>query len=271
MDHAFKCVDLLVGLTRKKIVAFGRDPIQDLPLMKYGQEQILAATVLRSKIQSGDTLSDGDADLKYRQWQDAEAKLLQVRMQGDVAIAATFDGFGKSKKDRELLVSEYSQVVRSQPERMVAIAGQLREREKPVVPFSWEVEFPEVFARENGGFDAIVGNPPFAGKNTTINGNAEGYLDYLKEGYPESHGNADLVAYFFRRAFEIIRVGGAYGLIATNTIAQGDTRSTGLRFVCQNGGTIYNATRRYKWPGLAAVVVSVVHIFKQGTSGGKRR
>ena len=28
---------------------------------------------------------------------------------------------------------------------------------------------------------------------------------------------------------------------------------------------IYNATRRYKWPGLAAVVVSLVHIMKIGT------
>ena len=52
------------------------------------------------------------------------------------------------------------------------------------------------------------------------------------------------------------------GLIATNTIAQGDTRGTGLRFICNNGGVIYNATRRYKWPGMAAVVVSVVHIMK---------
>jgi hypothetical protein len=46
------------------------------------------------------------------------------------------------------------------------------------------------------------------------------------------------------------------------TIAQGDTRSTGLQFICNNGGIIYNATRRYKWPGLAAVVVSLVHILK---------
>jgi hypothetical protein len=73
---------------------------------------------------------------------------------------------------------------------------------------------------------------------------------------------------FFRRSFTILRNGGALGLIATNTIAQGDTRSTGLRFVCNNGGIsnnggiIYNATRRYKWSGLAAVVVSLVHIWK---------
>ena len=35
--------------------------------------------------------------------------------------------------------------------------------EHPLRPFHWEIEFPEVFARENGGFDAIVGNPPFLG------------------------------------------------------------------------------------------------------------
>jgi hypothetical protein len=71
-----------------------------------------------------------------------------------------------------------------------------------------------------------------------------------------------LVAHFFRRSFTLLRKGGCLGLIATNTIAQGDTRSTGLRFICNNGGMIYNATRRYKWPGLAAVVVSLVHIMK---------
>ncbi|NJL84147.1 MAG: hypothetical protein HC890_16730 [Chloroflexaceae bacterium] len=52
------------------------------------------------------------------------------------------------------------------------------------------------------------------------------------------------------------------GLIATNTIAQGDTRTTGLRWICQYGGTIYNAQKRLKWPGLAAVVVSVINICK---------
>lgn len=150
-------------------------------------------------------------------------------------------------------------MVHLQPERMVEVSVKLREW---VVPFNWEIEFPEVFDRENPGFDSIVGNPPFAGKNTTTSGNAEGYGDWLKESYAESHGNSDLVAFFFRRSFELLREYGTMGLIATNTIAQGDTRSTGLRFICNNGGVIYNATRRYKWPGLAAVVVSLVHIMK---------
>src|SRR5439155_20559660 len=79
---------------------------------------------------------------------------------------------------------------------------------------------------------------------------------------------SDLVVYFFRRAFSLIRREGTLGLIATNTIAQGDTRSAGLRWICNNGGTIYAATRRHKWPGLAAVVVSVVHICRSSTFQG---
>ncbi len=44
---------------------------------------------------------------------------------------------------------------------------------------------------------------------------------------------------------------------------------TGLRFICENDGTIYNAQKRLKWPGLAAVVVSVVYIFKGDYQGSK--
>ncbi len=41
---------------------------------------------------------------------------------------------------------------------------ELREGSPPLVPFHWEIEFPEVFDREQPGFDAIIGNPPFAGQ-----------------------------------------------------------------------------------------------------------
>ena len=119
-----------------------------------------------------------------------------------------------------------------------------------------------MFDRENPGFEAIVENSPFVGKNTTINSDPDSYLDWLKVIHPESHGNADLVAHFFRRSFTILQSEGTLGLIATNTTAQGDTRSTGLWFICNNGGIIYNATQCYKWPGLAAVVVSIVRTLK---------
>ena len=107
-----------------------------------------------------------------------------------------------------------------------------------------------------------MGNPPFSGKNTVAAANVPSYPLWLKELHAESHGNADLVAHFFRRSFDLLRSGGTFGLIATNTIRQGDTRSTGLRWICKNGGKIFRALTRYKWLGQAAVVVSIVHVAK---------
>ena len=132
----------------------------------------------------------------------------------------------------------------------------------PLVPFHWEIEYTEVFDRDNPGFDAIIGNPPFLGgkRISTVLGGE--YRDWLATLHTGSNSNADLVAHFFRRAFNLLRQGGTLGLIATNTIGQGDTRSSGLRWICKHGGTIYDARRRIKWPGEAAVVVSVVHITK---------
>jgi len=152
-------------------------------------------------------------------------------------------------------------------QKELGIVEELRGGRLPVVPFHWEIEFPEVFARENPGFDSFVGNPPFGGKNTIINSHRDNYLPYLQTIHEETHGNADLVCHFFRRSFGLLRQGGTFGLIATNTIAQGDTRASGLRWICTHGGAIYEARKRVKWPGQAAVVVSVVHVEKGSPTG----
>lgn len=266
LDHALKCGDSLVGLTRSEIGEFAKDPTADLPLMQMLQE-IEDVKNYRVEIQASDTRTDEDDTRKRQQWEMAETQLAKARFSADVAVAAFFDAEKKTKTAQQEKKDEYQGILRSDTSKVKAISQQLREGETGIKVFNWEIEFPEVFDRANGGFDAILGNPPFAGKNTTIAAHAEGYPDWLKIVHPESHGNSDLVAHFFRRGFTLIREEGALGLIATNTIAQGDTRSTGLRFICNNGGIIYNAKRRYKWPGMAAVVVSLVHIFKPKKGG----
>lgn len=187
-------------------------------------------------------------------------------LEADAIIQAGLEG--KTSKQRQQKLQDYGgkllayEASWANSEAVLQASNRLRNRKRGVTPFNWEYEFLEVFERENPGFDCVIGNPPFAGKNTIINGNAENYLNWLKEEYPESHGNSDLVAYFFRRAFKLLKQGGTLGLVATNTIAQGDTRSTSLRWICEQGGTIYNARKRVRWAGQAAVVVSVIHIYK---------
>ncbi len=270
LDHALKCGDSLVGLTRAEIGSFGASAAYEPTffedhklLMKQSATKALA---FRQQIQTSDTRSDGDAATKQALLQDVDRALEPARLTAKIAVASFFAGDNAKQRQKyreefggQLIGYEKGLVDESEIQSVVA---KLTAGTKAVLPFSWELEFPEVFERENPGFDAIVGNPPFAGKNTTISAHIAGYLDWLKVVHPESHGNADLVSHFFRRAFTLLRKEGAFGLIATNTIAQGDTRSTGLRVICQSSGTIYSAQKRVKWPGLAAVVVSVVNVFK---------
>jgi hypothetical protein len=270
LDHALRHGDSLVGFSRKQIEAFHWKG--DALVFQAGfeamrvREHVAKVTELRRRIREADE-SVSDRELRDL-WGEAWFELGKLRLFGDLVLAAFFKG-GKPK-ERERKLGEYANaVMNSEAERYRGTLEEWRRADPPLAPFHWEVEFPEVFERENPGFDAIVGNPPFAGKNSVAAGNVRGYPDWLKQLHEESHGNADLVAHFFRRAFDLMRQGGAFGLIATNTIAQGDTRATGLRWICKHGGEIYSARKRVKWPGLAAVVVSVLHVMK-GTFPGAR-
>lgn len=131
-------------------------------------------------------------------------------------------------------------------------------------PFHWALEYPEVFLRDSGGFDAIVGNPPFLGGQRITGTMGTAFRNYLVEYLAEGvRGSADLVAYFFLQAYRLIRDSGDFGLLAVNTIAEGDSRQVGLeRLVGEEGGTIYAAYPNEAWPGKAAVVTSRVHLRK---------
>lgn len=263
LDHSICHGDSLVGLTRRQIADFHW---LAMPNRVFGQDKIeqRIASATKSRKQILDAGDDISPLLKQEKLALADEALIPVREAGDLVIAAFFSA-GKDRArnlKRDELLKRFDESYRDLSISFEQELGDLRSGRFPVTPFHWEIEFPEVFDRDNPGFDAIVGNPPFAGKNTLIGGNRAGYLDWLKTLHEESHGNADLVAHFFRRTFGLLRHEGCFGLIATNTIGQGDTRSTGLRWMCTHGGTIYEARRRTKWPGQAAVVVSVVHLVK---------
>ena len=264
LDHALRHGDSLVGLSRDQIDAFHwKSTGRGFEAMRIG-EHIDRVTELRRRIREAD---DDISDVVLRDlWDQAQAELAQVRLFGDLAVAAFF--LGAKSRERETKRLAFAQAVEDGcAERLRGLLDELREADPPLVPFHWKVELPEVFVRERPGFDAIVGNPPFGGKNTTGSANPEHYLDWLKELHEESHGNADVVAHFYRRSFDLLRRDGTFGLIATNTIGQGDTRSTGLRWICTNGGEIYSAKKRLKWPGRAAVTISVVHVLKGAWRG----
>ncbi|WP_420430984.1 Eco57I restriction-modification methylase domain-containing protein [Hyphobacterium sp.] len=265
LDHALKTGDSLVGLPLAQIkrMTWEGDTIRQFMFSTAFDKAVDDALDIRRTIRSAP--DNVTFDIQSSRLKTADKALDNIRLAGDAVIGVFFSE--KKPKDRETNLKElHESLVLGQTqgwELAREYSRRLRQGEHPINIFHWEIEFPEVFSGSNPGFDAFVGNPPFAGKNTVANSNRDNYTDWLKVISPGAHGNADLVTHFFRRAYAMLRAGGAFGLIATNTIGQGDTRESGLRYLLMEaGGTIYRAQRRVKWPGAAAVVVSTVHTGK---------
>ena len=263
LDHALRHGDSLVGLTNQQIASFHWKA--DAPTFQPGleatkaQEQLARAKELRRRIrEAGEDASDWDL---RDMLDEAESATATARQTGDLVMVAFFEG-AKPKQREEVRSNLVQAVLDGRSDEHVSDLEARRYADPPLAPFHWEIEFPEVFDRNNPGFDAIVGNPPFLGGRNVSAAHGKTYMRWLLHLHSTSSGGADLVSHFFRRSFRLIREHGAFGLIATNTIGQGDTRSTGLRWICEHGGQIFRATTRVKWPGSAAVVVSKVHVTK---------
>ena len=262
LDHALRHGDSLVGLSIPQLRAFhwkGNAP-NFRPGFEAlrGQEHLDRAAELRQRIRDA---PDDVSDWERRDWlREAEEETSAVRLLGDLVLAAFFDM--PKAKEREARRKQFAdEVLGGEAKRYSGWLSELRNLDL-LVPFHWPIEFPEVYDRNNPGFDSIIGNPPFLGGRNITRTQGGTYSQWLRTLNVGTTGGADLVAHFFRRAFDLIRYGGTFGLIATNTIAQGDTRASGLRWICAKGGQIYSARRRVIWPGLAAVVVSVIHMNK---------
>jgi len=118
-------------------------------------------------------------------------------------------------------------------------------------PLHWAVAVPDVM--ERGGFDAVVGNPPFLGGQKLTGAMGATFRDWFVNILAGGRrGSADLVAYFFLRARGLLEKQGTLGLIATNTIAQGDTREVGLDYMVANGFTITRSIQSRAWPAESA-------------------
>lgn len=285
LDHALRSGDSLVGLTRKQISSLHwEEKAQRTTVTKTLEDAIRRAGAARRDIlEGGDFLSPA---LKAQKLENADDALSKPRLIGDAVIAAFFSA--SKPKDRQKGLDRLAEPVEdyltgkgdyvAARQKLADLVNWLHGKPRdpspatctdalapgelishPLTPFHWEIEFPEVFQRENPGFDAIVGNPPFLGGSKLSTSSGTLYLDWLAHNFNESKGKSDVVAYFFRRAYDCLRVEGAFGLVATNTIRQSDTRHTGLRWIRCNGGIITSADLRLSWPGDAAVVVSVIH------------
>lgn len=282
LDHALKAGDSLVGLSLEQLHAFHWKPQKQLDVtesftrkalteaLKHRQQILQMALDLEGPHRTAPKQRMLDPVVeKQRLLQLADEALENARAVADACLGAFFSC--DSEKAREAERKKRLDVVG----RCLAEGTPVPQELRTVRGFHWMLEFPEVFhgkrpdpldseqVNKAAWMDAFVGNPPFMGGSQVSSNFGDAYRDWLLALHAASHGNADYSAHFFRRGWHLLGEHGTIGFIATNTIAQGDTRATGLQHLLGEKGIIYDAVRSMKWPVEAAnVSVSVVHVAK---------
>lgn len=278
LDHSLRCGDSLLGIHRlEQLTQLTMKPTAQGQLRLFGQDiekAVREAIELRQRLREMPIRDIHDVEAMAHLDVAARRKLEVPECIADAFIGEVLtSGINASVLEKALasLTIQAGQAINGNREAL----GTIRQRsavalstaligDKPARrPFHWPLEFPEVFARERGGFDGMVGNPPFLGGKRITGVAGTTSRDWLVAHIAEGRrGSADLVAYFFLRSWTLLRTGGGFGLLAVNTIAEGDTRQVGLEAMVGAGAIIHAAYPNEPWPGKAAVVTSRVHVHK---------
>jgi hypothetical protein len=88
-----------------------------------------------------------------------------------------------------------------------------------VPAIDWELAFAEV--RRSGGFDAVIGNPPYL-DSEQMTAHAPAWRQYCTQHYRTAVGNWDIYCVFIEKALELCKVGGLTSLVVPNKLASAD-------------------------------------------------
>jgi hypothetical protein len=296
LDHHIKCGDAIVGLAHREELekgipdeAFKTLPGDDKDIAKTFRDQNIKERKARlaREIQlkaefdktTGDTVNE--AMTEYRSFnklpentpEEIEKKAIAYKKfmggkgygflkgMADTMVGQFFIPKTIENKDVLMTDGEFRQIMSGYNEgwqnRKVARASVVSMENRF---FHWFLEFPEVF--NEGGFDCILGNPPYLGGKKITGNYGEYYSHFLRSYYTEAIGQTDLIAFFIRRNFEIINYNSFESLIATNTISEGDTRESGIEQILKRDASINYAETSKKWPGKANVTITLITIYK---------
>ena len=261
LDHAFKCGDSLLGLSSFK-------QLEDFTLRPEGGKQIAFSTMnlwrhvdeAKKKREALEVMpSDTPEQIaaKVALYAEAEEAVAKLRAAADVLVGVELkDLRGRAYEvERETAAD---QMLAYWAQGLEALRGYAEEQLGGRQTLHWPLAYPEIMDR--GGFSAFIGNPPFMRGHDisgTFGSEYRSYLALMLNG--TTAGIADLCAYFVYRATALINPESSLvGLIATNTISEGDTKRVGLELAVSRGLRIVSTWPNLKWPGNAAVVVSPI-------------
>lgn len=287
LDHRIKCGNAIVGLAHRDELqrgipdeAFKTLPGDDKDLAaalrkqnkdeRKGQTTLHFAGRVKEDVEALDrayrdfeNLPDQDASDYYRRrtsyakFQD-DQRLRALRQLADVQVAQFYIPKTLEHRGHHVTHDLYQKWINGlhPTGQELAIAEQTAKRKSFA---HWFIEFWDVV--DSGGFDLIVGNPPYLGGQALSGSYGHAFCEWVKWEYAPT-GLSELVVFFLRRIFDLIRPNGFAAIITTNSIKDGDVRKDGLEQIIRQNGNLIFVRSGVRWPGVANLFVSLASINK---------
>ena len=271
-DRPFSFVDHALGVGDSLFGMHDLDQLRYWNLAGDGEEQGLfdalledeleRAIQLRKDVEAFPVVDHEDAVLKGMLLEDAEAATRKIRALGDLLFASllTVEKPSEFHSLRSQLLLDLTHHLND----VEWLEGRLRSSGDYITPFHWALSFPEVF--DGGGFDAMIGNPPFLGGDRIARELGTRYATYLRRFFSPAKGRVDLCVFFLKRARQLLEHKGGLGMVATETVTSTANRRAGLDQLVSEFD-IYWTLTSIPWPGSASQKVSVLAMTRKEWRG----
>jgi hypothetical protein len=211
LDHHMKCGNALLGrsiLDAQQTLVSG--------VFSYEMADLLSATDLMRKVGEYADITAQEVGISRAMYKEANQRLLPHKRLLHVLLSEVFGNKGATQTLRictkELLAGEYNSL-NEVDQKAITLALALAETKHFL---HWDLEFPEVYFDQtgrmiHGGFDAIIGNPPYIRQEEL-----KADKGAFKEIYRVYHSIADLYTYFIEQGHTQLRPQGRFGMITAN-------------------------------------------------------
>ena len=166
-------------------------------------------------INFNDSIGTSKSDQQQNLFQNAFDAILPSLLEAQDALFRCDDTV-KKQELREKIEALKDEIIRSQmqvapPEAVEKYRIARNEASKPFV--LWQIDFARVF-REKGGFDIVIGNPPYVGEK----GNKELFRPIAATEFGRKYycGKMDLFYFFFHKAIDLGKQNAEIAFITTN-------------------------------------------------------
>lgn len=126
--------------------------------------------------------------------------------------------------------------------------------------FDWQAAFPQIF--KTGGFDAVIGNPPYLGGREWKEEGGRRY-EYFVEKYEIAEYQFDIYALFWEQGIRLLKQRGLIGYITPNTWLNNQSNTKLRRFILENSSVVSIADYSREKVFHGAVVLPIITILKK--------